>query len=128
MIKTITVAEFCEFVNGNSDVKGMMRLDRIRAGSKLDQVSRGLKHDGITITNSIAIAIARLAMFFGLDHTSSGETLSRLVYEIAQGWALKSDGVTQCSWQAKARCFMHTITRTSEIPVSFPEQSKIYHA
>ena len=105
-----------------------MRLDKIASRSKLDDLSRTLKRDCVEITDSIVVAIAELVMFFGLDHTSSGESLSRLVYEIAQGWALAPDGVTQSSWQTKAQWFTHTICRRSDEPVSFIEQSKIYHA
>jgi len=128
MIKTVSLDELIRFVNGNRDVKRLMRLDKIASRSKLDEISRTLKRDCVKITDSIIVAIAELAMFFGLDHTSSGESLSRLVYEIAQGWALTLDGVTQSSWQTKAQWFTHTICRRSDEPVSFIEQSKIYHA
>jgi hypothetical protein len=115
-------------VNGNSDVKRLVRLDKIASRSQLDEISRTLKRDCVKITDSIIVAIAELVMFFGLDHASSGESLSRLVYEIAQGWALTPDGVTQSSWQTKAQWFTHTICRQSDKPVSFVEQSKIYYA
>lgn len=128
MIKTVSLNELFGFVNGNRDVKRLMRLDTIASRSKLDEISRTLKRDGVMITDSIVVAIAELVMFFGLDHTSSGESLSRLVHDIAQGWALALDGVTQSSWQTKAQLFTHTICRRSEEPVSFIEQSKIYHA
>ena len=128
MIKTVSLDELIRFVNGNRDVKQLMRLDKIASRSKLDEISRTLKRDCVKITDSIVVAIAELVMFFGLGHTSSGESLSRLVYEIAQGWALTLDGVTQSSWQTKAQWFTHTICRRSDEPVSFIEQSKIYHA
>lgn len=128
MIKTVSLDDLFRFANGNRDVKRLMRLDKIASRSKLDDLSRTLKRDCVEITDSIVVAIAELVMFFGLDHTSSGESLSRLVYEIAQGWALAPDGVTQSSWQTKAQWFTHTICRGSDEPVSFIEQSKIYHA
>lgn len=128
MIKTVSLDDFCRFVNGNSDVKRLVRLDKIASRSRLDEISRTLKRDRVQITDGIVVAIAELVMFFGLDHASSGESLSRLVYEIAQGWALAPDGVTQSSWQTKAQWFTHTICRQSDKPVSFVGQSKIYYA
>jgi hypothetical protein len=128
MIKTISINEFCAFVNGNRDIERLMRLDKLASNSKLDEISRMFKRDCVKITDGIAIAIAELVMFFGLDHKSCGEKLSCLVYEIAQGWALTPESVAQSSWQTKAQWFTHTICRRSDKPVSFAEQSKIYHA
>ena len=94
----------------------------------MDEVSRAFKRDNVQITDSIAVAIAELIIFFGLDHTSREESISSLVYEIAQGWALTPDDVAQSSWQTKAQWFTHTICRRSDEPVSFVEQSTIHHA
>ena len=128
MIKTISLDGFCAFVNGNGDIKRLMRLDKVASRSKLDEISRTLKRDCVKITNSVAVAIAELVMFFGLNHTSCRENLSHLVYEIAQGWALTPESVAQSFWQTKARWFTHTICRRSDEPVDFSEQSKIYDA
>lgn len=128
VIKTISINEFCAFVNGNKDVERLMRLDKLASNSKLDDISRMFKRDCFKITDSLAVAIAELVMFFGLDHTSCANMLSRLVYEIVQGWALTPDDIAQSSWQAKARWFTHTICRRSAEPVSFAKQSSIYHA
>lgn len=128
MIKTVSLDDFCAFVNGNREVKRLMRLDKIASPSKLDEISRTFKRDGVKITDSIAVAIAELVMFFGLDHTSDREKFSCLVYEIAQGWALTPESVAQSSWQAKAHWFTHTICRRSDEPVNFDQQSRIYHA
>lgn len=103
MINTVSLYDFCNFVNGNRDFKRLLRLDEIVSRSQLDEIFRTLKRDCVKITDGIAVAIAELVMFFGLDHSSSGESLSRIVYEIAQGWALTPDGVTQSSWQRKAQ-------------------------
>lgn len=128
MIKTISLDDFCAFVNNNGDVKRLMRLDKVASRSKLDEISRTLKRDCVRITDSIAVAISELVMFFGLGHTSCRENLSHLVYEIAQGWALTPESVAQSSWQTKAKWFTHTICRRSDEPVDFTEQSKIYDA
>ncbi|GAB7325939.1 hypothetical protein MBLNU13_g09991t3 [Cladosporium sp. NU13] len=106
-----------------------MRLGTVQLKSiPMDVISTILKDDRVEITDSIAVAIAKLVMFFGLDHTSSAEKLSCLVYEIAQEWALTPDSVTHSSWQTKAQWFTHTIWRRSDGPVNFIKQSKIYHA
>lgn len=128
MIKTVSLDNFCAFVNGNKDVKRLMRLDKLLSQGKLDEISRAFKRDNVQITDSIAVAIAELVIFFGLDHTSREESISSLVYEIAQGWALTPDDVAQSSWQTKAQWFTHTICRRSDEPVSFVEQSTIHHA
>jgi hypothetical protein len=128
MIRTVILDDFCAFVNGNWAVKRLMRLDTLASKRKLDEISRIFKRDPVKITNDIAVAIAELVLFFGLGHASRRENLARLVYEIAQGWSLKPDDVSQSSWQAKARWFTHTICRKSDEPVAFAEQSKVYHA
>jgi hypothetical protein len=128
MIKTISLEEFCAFTNGNRDVKRLMRLEKLKSNSKLDEISRMAKRDCVKLTDSIAVAIAELVIFFGLDHKSCREKLSRLVYEVAQDWALTPESVAQSSWQTKAQWFTHTICRRSDEPVSFAEQSKIYHS
>lgn len=128
MIKTFAIGEFCQFVDRNADVKRLLRLDKVIAKDKFDVVTRGLKRDRLKITDSVAAAIAELVMYFGLDHTSSKEMLSHLVYEIAQGWALVPDVVSGSYWQVKARWFTHAICRKSTEPVSFAEQAKVYYA
>lgn len=128
MVKTFTLSSFHQFVNGNADVKRLMRLDQVASRANLDKITRGLKRDQVRITDNMAVAIAELVMFFGLDHTSSRMTLAHLVYEIAQGWALVPDVATTSAWQARARWFTHTICRKSEEPVNFVVQSNIYHA
>ena len=128
MITTVSRKDFFAFVNGNKEAKRLLRLKTIKLPGKLAMISRILKRDCIKITDSIAVAIAELVMFFGLDHTSCADKLSCFVYEIAQGWELAPDGVTQSSWQTKAQWFTHTICRQSDEPVNFIEQSRIYHA
>jgi hypothetical protein len=128
MIKTISLKDFCAFVNDNRVVKRLMRLDKLPSKSKLEEISRTLKRDCIKMTDNIAIAIAELIMFFGLDHKSCGEKLSCLVYEIAQGWALTPESVAQSSWQMEAQWFTRTICRRSDEPVSFVERSNTYHS
>lgn len=97
MIKTVSLDDFCGFVNGNKELKRLMRLDKVASKGKVDEISRALKRDCVKITDSIVVAIAELVMFFGLDHVSCGESLSRLVYEITQGCALTPDSVALSS-------------------------------
>lgn len=128
MIRTISLDDFRAFVNGNGDVKRLMRLDKVASRSKLDEISRTLKRNCVKVTESTAVAIAKLVMFFGLSHKSCRENLSHIVYEINQGWALTPETVAQSSWRTKAQWFTHTICRRSDEPVEFTKQSKIYDA
>lgn len=128
MIHTYTRKELFKFLERNPDVERILRLDRVRLPGKFDAVVRSLKAGCIKITDEVAAAIAKLAMFYGIGHTASQDILSRVVYEIAQGWGLMPEGITQSHWQSKARCFTHTMCRTSESPVSFADQIKVYNA
>ena len=128
IIKTDSLAAFQALVNANEALETLLRLNDLTSGAKLDVISGTLKRDSVKLTASIATAIAELALFFGLDHTSPEQHLFRFVYEIAQGWELTTESATHPSWQAKAQAFTHALCRRSDEPVTFIQQSRIYYA
>jgi hypothetical protein len=83
LIKTVFLEDFQALELRNRDFDRLLRLKNIKAECSLHELTRVLKRDCIKIINETAVVIAELVMFFGLDHTSCEEVLSRLVYEIA---------------------------------------------
>lgn len=129
MLRTFTLSSLCAFADSDAAVGRMLRLEVLKSDSRPDRTIRAFKQDRISVGNQEAAAIARLAIFFGLNHASPSEALSRIVCEISQGWALfPEDNVSEQSWREKALWFTHALVRESEEPVSLAKQAEICHA
>ncbi|KAM0716927.1 hypothetical protein Q7P37_006779 [Cladosporium fusiforme] len=129
MVMTFTLSQLCDFADSDPDVKRILRLNMVKSDSKLDRTIRAFKQDKVKVTNQKAAAIARIVMFFGFSHATASNVLSRIVYEITQGWALfPEDNVTESAWQDKALWFTHTLCRRSDAPVTLARQAEICHA
>ena len=122
VIKPVSLEAFCAFVKSKKALKTLLRLDKLDARAKLDEISRTFKRDSVKLTESVATAIAELALLFGLGHTSPEQHLSCFVYEIAQGWALTAESATHPSWLTKAQAFSDALCRRSDEPVTLPNR------
>ncbi|KAM0716584.1 hypothetical protein Q7P37_008029 [Cladosporium fusiforme] len=95
VIKTFSLADITTFANSSRSLKQVLRLDQLAAvKSSATEIIKSFKEHDIKVTGRVANAIGKVVLFLGLDHTSLREGLARAVFEIAQGWALKSDRET----------------------------------
>lgn len=125
MVRTFSMAELAEFADRSKTRSKLLRLNQIDASkSSAPDIIKCLKQANITISDRVAKAMAEIVMFLGLDHTSSRETLSRAVFEIAQGWVLQANGETQ----EHADEFVHQFCRASEEYVKPGDQFKLKQA
>jgi hypothetical protein len=130
MIKTFSLEEFNTFVRDHPTVARILRLEQLNAANtSATEITKGFKRGNIQIGSSVAAAIAEIVIFFGLDHTSSRATLSRAVFEVVQGWALKADGTSQ----EKAKHFVGVFgtkmfADTGKMSMSFSEHMKLEQA
>jgi hypothetical protein len=130
MVKTFSMKDIIAFADGHKIVKRVLRLDQLAvAKTSATEIIKAFKAGDVKIGGRVAAAIAELVIFLGLDHTSSRDTLSRAVHEIAQGWVLKADGGSQ----AKAKHFVGVfiakmLADTHEASISIAEHAKLEHA
>ncbi|GAB7327837.1 hypothetical protein MBLNU13_g11630t1 [Cladosporium sp. NU13] len=125
MVKTFTVNELIAFAKSDRDVKRVLRLDLMSvAKTPSAEIIKALKHDNLSVNSRVARAIGKIVNFLGLDHKSSREMLSRAVFEVVQGWALKADGVSQ----EKADCFIKQFQDKTDDYINIRDQVKLKQA
>jgi hypothetical protein len=130
MVKTFSLRDIIGFAEGHNLVKRVLRLDQLAVvQTSATEIVKAFKENDVRIGGRVAAAIAELVIFLGLDRTSSRDTLSRAVHEIAQGWVLKPDGRSQ----EQAKHFIGVFTAkmyadTGKASISRSEYSKLEHA
>jgi hypothetical protein len=130
MLKTFSIKDLTTFAASNKTVERVLRLDQLSvAKTSACKIIKLLKQGEVRIGGRVAAAIAELVIYLGLDHTSSKEKLSRAVFEIVQGWALKADGGSQEKAKYFSRVFMtKTVQDMSKEPMSSSDHLKLEHA
>jgi hypothetical protein len=70
-------------------VRRLLRLDTIRQSTSINSLRKSFAQNPISLDAEIGLALGKLLHLFGIRPTSDNEAIAQLVYNLAQGWAVR---------------------------------------
>lgn len=105
MIRTFALEQLAQFSESKPSLRDTLRLDKLGcAKNPRGEKSKTMKGDKIRTTDITTVAMAKIAVFLGIDYKATFAQLSCAVCVIAQVWALIPDG-NSAGWFDHAMCY-----------------------
>jgi len=129
VVKTFSYQELVAFAETDGLTRKTLRLPELRlSGTSSTEILKTMKQSKLGITPQVAVIIAKLVMFLGIDSNASMSKLAFLVYKIVRGWALRIAETTTTERSENTDKFMDTFYRDSDRVLSGKDCTKLKYA
>lgn len=125
IVHTFTVHEFVRLAERVPALGAALRLNALVARGGYDAIQRAFKKQDHQLTPATVTAIAKIAVFIGLDQASPMAHIAHIVSDFMYGWGLAVETAAPAEWAAMAAIFAYAFARSVGMALTGSEREHI---